>query len=77
LENMDLSEVARAYGGPVLVLRGGQDYLITPALAEATRAAYGEERTRLITWDDVGHSPQIEAPDRFKALLAEFAGKPP
>ena len=77
LETMDLSALVRAYRGPVLLLRGGEDTLITPALAEATVAAYGADRTRLVTWDDVGHSPQIEAPDRFRALLAEFVGDTP
>jgi len=77
LETMDLTELVRAYRGPVLVLRGGKDALITAALAERTVAAYGPERARLVTWDDVGHSPQIEAPDRFKGILAEFVGEPP
>lgn len=27
---------------------------------------------RLIRWGEVGHSPQIEDPDRFRDLLAEF-----
>lgn len=73
LETMALGELVRAYRGPVLVLRGGKDYLITPELAEATVDAFGPERARLVTWDDVGHSPQIEAPERFRALLADFA----
>ncbi len=77
LETMDMTTLVRAYRGPLLVLRGGKDYLITPALAEATVAAYGADRTRLVSWDDVGHSPQIEAPRRFGALLAEFVGEPP
>lgn len=77
LETMDLTDLARAYRGPVLVLRGGKDPLITPSLAQATVDAYGEARCRLVTWDDVGHSPQIEAPDRFKALLADFVGESP
>lgn len=77
LETMDLHDLVRRYRGPVLVLRGGLDALVTDELARATVAAYGAERARLVTWDDVGHSPQIEAPERFADLLAEFVGDVP
>ena len=69
LETMDLRDLAAAYRGSVVVLRGGRDALVTDALARATLDAYGAERCRHLTWDDVGHSPQIEAPDRFARLL--------
>lgn len=77
LEMMDLHGRVRAYRGPVLVVRGGRDALVNAEVARATVDAYGADRARLVTWDDVGHSPQIEAPGRFARLLAEFAGEPP
>ncbi|MEJ2357652.1 MAG: alpha/beta hydrolase, partial [Deinococcales bacterium] len=73
LETMDLRDLVGAYPGPVLVLRGGRDALVTEAMARATVDAYGSQRSRAVTWEDVGHSPQIEAPDRFATLLLEFA----
>lgn len=77
LETMDLRDLVQRYRGRVLVLRGGLDALVTDELARATVAAYGADRTRLVTWPDVGHSPQIEAPERFAELLAEFLGDVP
>ncbi len=73
LEHMDLHAIVAAYRGPVVVVRGGRDALIDDALARATVDAYGAERCRLLTFDDVGHSPQIEAPERFARLLADVA----
>lgn len=73
---------ARALGGahlpaapadtpPVLVLHGGQDPLITADMAVATAEHW--PGAHLESWPDVGHSPQLEAPERFAALLASFA----
>ena len=73
LEEMDLSGLVAAYRGPVVVLRGGRDALVGADLARATVDAYGAGRCRILTWDDVGHSPQIEAPERFRRLLADVA----
>lgn len=73
---------ARALGGaaldapptgfdvPVLVLHGGMDPLIDTDMAMATARHWPD--AHLETWPDVGHSPQIEAPDRFAALLSAF-----
>ena len=55
---------------PVLVLHGGQDELIGEALAASTAAAF--PAGRLEHWAEVGHSPQIEDPQRFNTLLTEF-----
>lgn len=61
---------------PVLVLRGDLDlpHLITEAMARQTASSY--PRSRLELWPDVGHSPQLEAPDRFNRLLTEFLKEP-
>jgi len=55
---------------PVVVLHGGMDPLIDPDMAMATARHWPD--AHLETWPDVGHSPQIEAPDRFAALLSAF-----
>ncbi len=73
LETLDLQDLVAVFPGPVLVLRGGHDALVTGAMARATVDAYGPDRCRAVTWEDVGHSPQIEAPERFAAFLADFA----
>ncbi|HEX7004342.1 MAG TPA: alpha/beta hydrolase [Trueperaceae bacterium] len=72
LAEFDVSEEARSYPGPVLVLRGDLDlpHLITEEIARRTAAAYPNSRLEL--WQGVGHSPQVEAPQRFNRLLAEF-----
>lgn len=56
---------------PVAVLHGALDPLITPEMALATSRHWpGSRRT---TWNEVGHSPQLEAPARFGERLAAFA----
>lgn len=55
---------------PVLVVRGETDYLISPRMAMRTAAAY--RSGRLTELPGLGHSPQIEDPARFRALLTEF-----
>lgn len=71
LERMDLRSRTASFSGPVLVLHGAKDVLISRGMAEATAAAY--PHGQLVGWDDVGHSPQVENPRRFNQLLAAFA----
>ena len=70
LEGLDLAPALAAFTGPVRVLRGGQDVLIDAAMAGRTRAAFtGSRDAELLTWDDVGHSANVEAPERVAALI--------
>jgi len=70
LEGLDLAARLAAFAGPVVVLRGGLDPLITAEMAARTAAAFsGAAHVDLETWDDVGHSPATEAPERFAARL--------
>lgn len=70
LHDLDLAPRLAAYPGRVLVLRGGLDPLITAEMAQRTAAAFtGAAHVDLETWDDVGHSPATEAPERFAARL--------
>lgn len=70
LAAMDLSDGAHRVTCPVLILRSEQDYLISEAMARELNDTYPNSRLEL--WLGVGHSPQVEAPERFRALLAEF-----
>jgi len=58
----------RESGVPALVIDGAQDILTGGANAERAAAALG---ARHVVMPDVGHSPNIEAPDAFVALLLE------
>lgn len=55
---------------PALVVGGAQDVLIAPeALERFTREL---PKGRLVIWQDVGHSIQLEQPERFVRLLLDF-----
>jgi pimeloyl-ACP methyl ester carboxylesterase len=60
---------------PTLILWGGLDHLIPPAVAEVFHR--GIPGSRLVTFDDLGHMPQEEDPARsvapVKAFLAGLA----
>jgi len=62
----------------VLIVWGRHDALVP--LPPLQRTANALPNARLVIWDDVGHSPQIEQPDRFAHLLLDFIeskGMPP
>ncbi|HET7480684.1 MAG TPA: alpha/beta hydrolase [Rubrobacteraceae bacterium] len=58
---------ARLYGGPVLVASGQRDNLISPYSAQATARAF--HAGKYVSLGNVGHSPQIEAPEKVLSLL--------
>lgn len=68
LERMDVATQLSRFAGPVLVLRGERDYLVSEAMARATAAAFPQGR--LVQLAGVGRSPQIEAPEAFSRLLS-------
>lgn len=70
LEKHNVINALRQVRCPVLVVRGTSDYLITQEMADATVAAFPNARLEL--FPNVGHSPQLEAPDAFNTLLGEF-----
>lgn len=70
LERYDVSAQLERVACPVLVVRGELDYLISEAMARATTAAFPRARLELLA--GVGHSPQIEQPEAFAALLSDF-----
>ncbi len=58
-------------GVPTTILWGARDVLVPRAgLEEMARLLPAGE---LVVWPDAGHSPQLERPDQFVALLAVSA----
>ena len=60
-----------AYDGPVLVLWGRRDVIVTEAMARETAKSF--PRARFEVFDDVGHSVVAEDPGRFARALLDFA----
>jgi pimeloyl-ACP methyl ester carboxylesterase len=57
---------------PALYVYGRQDVLITPRFGGRVRKALPKAKVEV--WDDCGHAPQLEHPDRTaKAMLDFFA----
>ena len=59
---------------PTLILWGGRDLLIPPALAK--RFAADIPGSQLVMFDDLGHVPQEEDPQRTVAAVKVFLGLP-
>jgi pimeloyl-ACP methyl ester carboxylesterase len=59
---------------PTVVLWGARDVLVPRAGMEKLAGLL--TRGELVVWPEVGHSPQIERPDQFVALLAASARRP-
>ena len=55
------------FAGPLHALWGLLDTIAIPAMVERLRDLRPE--TRVITWDDVGHWPALEVPDRVLAAV--------
>lgn len=70
LERFDYTGRAGAFSGPVLVIWGRKDTIITEEMVRATAAAYGDARLEIV--DAVGHSLPVEDPALFKKLVGEF-----
>jgi pimeloyl-ACP methyl ester carboxylesterase len=63
-------ELVRRAHGPALVIHGAQDKLVP--LASARDAAAGHRDWELVVFDDLGHIPQMEAPDRWIATVEDW-----
>ena len=57
-------------GCPVLMLHGRRDRFVPAAFAEAVLAAHPTWRGRI--FPDLGHAPQLEAPGRWLAEVADW-----
>jgi len=70
LERFNYTGRAGAFKGPVLVLWGRKDAIITEAMARETAAAYGNARLEIL--EGTGHSVMVEEPATFKRLALGF-----
>jgi pimeloyl-ACP methyl ester carboxylesterase len=62
--------MVRAIKAPGLIVQGERDRLVRLAAARALAAARPD--WRFVILEDLGHVPQLEAPDRFLAEVARF-----
>jgi branched-chain amino acid transport system permease protein len=59
-----------AFTGPVLVVWGRKDIIVTETMARETAAAFPDAKLEIL--EDVGHSVMAENPKRFISLIADF-----
>jgi pimeloyl-ACP methyl ester carboxylesterase len=59
--------LAESVQAPALVLHGGRDRLVP--MASAREAAARHDNWKLVVFEDLGHLPQLEAPDRWLAAV--------
>jgi branched-chain amino acid transport system permease protein len=70
LSSFDYRDRGAAFTGPVLVVWGRKDIIVTEAMARETAAAFPGARLEIL--EDVGHSVMAEDPACFTGLIAEF-----
>ena len=69
LGKADFRPLASRFQGPVLVIRGGQDWLVTAEMAGRTAEAFGGT---VREYPSVGHSMMVEAPGEFAEAVVRF-----
>jgi len=69
-QDSDNTPELRALTVPVLSTQGGRDDVALPAAAEYVRQNVADCRVSL--YEECGHSPFLEAPERFNRELADF-----
>ena len=67
-------ERVRAVKAPALIVQGANDRLVRVEAARALAAARPDWRLEVL--DDVGHVPQLEAPERFLAVVEPWLAAP-
>jgi pimeloyl-ACP methyl ester carboxylesterase len=67
---LDAEPVLRGLGVPALFVHGGQDAMFRPEMS--IRAAEWMAAASVSLYDEAGHMPFREAPERFNAELAAF-----
>jgi pimeloyl-ACP methyl ester carboxylesterase len=71
--NFDADLAVAAVARPTLLLHGAEDALVSVAFARAAAERHGT--VDLCVLDGVGHAPQLEAPERFMAIVERFLGE--
>jgi pimeloyl-ACP methyl ester carboxylesterase len=72
-DRLDLSGVAAAFGGPLLVCVGEHDELVT--VADAQQLAESALDGRLEVFPGAGHFVALDQPERFNEVLLEFVSQ--
>jgi pimeloyl-ACP methyl ester carboxylesterase len=72
-DRLDLSGVAAAFGGPLLVCVGEHDELVT--VADAQQLAESALDGRLEVFPGAGHFAALDQPERFNEVLLEFVSQ--
>ncbi len=70
LGRINYTTLCAAFSGPVLVIWGRRDTIITEAMARETTSAFPDARLSIV--EHVGHSVIVEDPPLFISLLREF-----
>lgn len=68
---VDLSPVLETFGGPALVVHGKEDRIVLTKSAERAKSLLRDGKLLLL--EDVGHTPHLEAADRFAEALRDLA----
>ncbi|TMC49427.1 MAG: alpha/beta hydrolase [Chloroflexi bacterium] len=63
-----------AVRSPTLLIQGERDRLVSPVSARALAARHPDWTLRML--DGLGHTPQIEDPDRFLETVLSWSGRP-
>jgi pimeloyl-ACP methyl ester carboxylesterase len=69
LRHLTYAKYAKKLQADLLVLRGDQDPLVSDEQSEAIASAYGGSYLKL---KGIGHSPMVEDPQGFRAILSDF-----
>lgn len=67
----DIREEVGRIAAPSLVVWGAEDRIISPRFAERLGERLPDARVEV--FEDTGHCPQLEHPERFNRVLREFA----
>ena len=73
MDRSDSTPTLAKIGVPTLIVAGAEDVLIPPSEAEAMHRAIPTSRCEIMSF--AGHLPNMEQPETFNALLAEFLQK--
>jgi pimeloyl-ACP methyl ester carboxylesterase len=68
--DFDADLAVAAAARPTLLIHGAEDALVSVAFARAAAVRHGT--VDLCVLDGVGHAPQLEAPERFMAIVERF-----
>jgi pimeloyl-ACP methyl ester carboxylesterase len=69
----DARDVVASFGGPLVVVVGEGDELLSADEARATAASARDGRAEVV--EDAGHIVSLDQPGRFNAVLREFLGQ--